>query len=90
MSFHLATPIKLLDAFDERISFLYFLAGGEHDGKVVLISSLTTPTYQETSVFLCWDLVGEDVDWGNSLSTIPYVDTEGALNKMGYTTKVST
>jgi hypothetical protein len=89
MSFHSATPIKLLDAFDERISFLYFLSGGVHDGRIVLISSLARQDYEETSVFLCNDLEGDDVDWGNSLSTIPYVDTEDALNRIGYTTKIS-
>lgn len=88
-SFHLATPIKLLDAHDERIAFLYSLSGGDFDGRVVLVSSLILPKYTETSVFLC-DFDGNDVDWGNSLSTIPYVDTEMALNKMGYTTKIPT
>ena len=88
-SFHLATPIKLLDAHDERIAFLYSLSGGDFDGRVVLISSLILPNHRETSIFLC-DFDGNDVDWGNSLSTIPYVDAEKALNQMGYSTKITT
>jgi len=83
-----ASPLKLLNAEENRISFLYLLDGGDFSGKVVLVSSVTTPNYEETSVFLCSDWEGEEADWGNALAKIYYVDTEDALNKIGYTTKV--
>jgi hypothetical protein len=84
-----AKPLKMLNADEKGISFLYLLTGGDYDNRVVLVSSVITPTYEETSVFLCEDWSGEDADWGNSLSTIYHVDTEDALNKIGYTTKVA-
>jgi hypothetical protein len=83
-----ASPIKLLDADENRIAFLYLLSGGQYDSRVVMVSSVTTPTYEETSVFLCNDWEGVEADWGNPLAKIYYVDTEDALNQMGYTTKV--
>jgi hypothetical protein len=86
--FHKASPLKLLDAEENRISFLYLLEGGDFDGKVVLVSSVSTPNYEETSVFICSDWEGSEADWGNALAKIYYVDTEDALNKIGYTTKV--
>jgi hypothetical protein len=86
--FHKASPLKLLNAEENRISFLYLLEGGDFDGKVVLVSSVSTPNYEETSVFICNDWEGSEADWGNALAKIYYVDTEDALNKIGYTTKV--
>jgi hypothetical protein len=62
--------------------------GGEYDSKVALVSSVITPNYEETSVFLSDDWSGEEADWGNPLAKIYYVDTEDALNKIGYTLKV--
>lgn len=85
---HKAQPLKMLNADEEKISFLYLLTGGDYNNRVVLVSSVITPRYEETSVFLCEDWTGENADWGNALSTIYHVDTEEALNKMGYTTKV--
>lgn len=86
--FHKASPLKLLDAEENRISFLYLLEGGDFDRRVVLVSSVITQNYEETSVFLCNDWEGEEADWGNALAKIYHVDTEDALNKIGYTTKV--
>lgn len=86
--FYKASPLKLLDAEENRISFLYLLEGGDFDRRVVLVSSVITQNYEETSVFLCNDWEGEEADWGNALAKIYHVDTEDALNKIGYTTKV--
>jgi hypothetical protein len=83
-----ASPLKLLDADENRIAFLYLLSGGNYDSRVVMVSSVVTPTYEETSVFLCSDWEGVEADWGNAISKIYYVDTEDALNQIGYTTKV--
>jgi hypothetical protein len=83
-----ASPLKLIDAEENRISFLYLLQGGQYDSRVVLVSSVIAPNYEETSVFLCNDWEGSEADWGNALAKIYYVDTEDALNKIGYTTKV--
>lgn len=86
--YHQATPLKLINAEENRISFLYLLQGGQYDSKVALVSSVITPNYEETAVFLCSDWDGEDVQWENVISKIYYVDTEDVLNKIGYTTKV--
>lgn len=86
--FHQATPVKLVNADEKRISFIYFLSGGDYDSKFVLVSSVITPNYQETAVFICTDSTGEDAEWGKTLAKIYHVDTEEVLNKMGYTTKV--
>ncbi len=84
---HAAVPLKLVNADTNRISFLYLLQGGDLDSRVVLVSSVTTPRYEETAVFFCDDWDGEEPDWDNVLAKIYYVDTEDALNKIGYTTK---
>jgi hypothetical protein len=86
--YHEATPLKLINAEENRISFLYLLQGGQYESRVVLVSSVTTPNYEETAVFFCLDWEGEDVQWENVLAKIYYVDTEDVLNKIGYTTKV--
>jgi hypothetical protein len=88
--FHQAIPVKLVNADEERISFIYFLSGGDYDSKFVLVSSVITPNYEETAVFICDDSTGEEAEWDNILAKINYVDTEEVLNKMGYTTKVPT
>ncbi len=88
--FHQAIPVKLVNADEERISFIYFLSGGDYDSKFVLVSSVITPNYEETAVFICDDSTGEEAEWDNILEKINYVDTEEVLNKMGYTTKVPT
>lgn len=84
---HRAKPVKLIYADESRISFLFLLQGGEYDSKVVLVSSVTTPNYEETCVFPCSDWEGEEAEWENVLAKIYYVDTEAVLNKIGYTTK---
>lgn len=86
--YHQAVPLKLLNAEENRISFLYLLQGGQYESRVVLVSSVITPNYEETAVFFCSDWAGEDVQWENVIAKIYYVDTEDVLNKIGYTTKV--
>lgn len=83
---HQATPLKLVEALDNRISFLYLLQGGEWDSQVVLVSSVTTPNYEETAIFPCADWDGENADWENVIVKIYHVDVEDALNQIGYTT----
>lgn len=84
---HQAKPLKLIHADERRVAFLFLLLGGEHDNKVVLVSSVITPNYEETCVFTCSDWEGEEPEWENVLAKIYYVDTEAVLNKIGYTTK---
>lgn len=83
--YHKATPLKLVNAEENRISFLYLLQGGKYDSRVVLVSSVITPNYQETCVFPCSDWAGEEPEWENVLAKIYYVDIEDALNQVGYT-----
>lgn len=86
LEMNFAVPLKLINAEENRISFLYLLQGGQYDSKVVLVSSVITPRYEETAVFMCEDWAGEEPDWENVLAKIYYVDTEAVLNKIGYTT----
>jgi hypothetical protein len=83
--FHQAHPVNLVNADDGNISFVYALLGGKYDGKLVLVSSIAKGNYEETAIFLCGDAKGEEVDW-NAIARVRLVDTEMALNTLGYTT----
>lgn len=83
MSLGQATPIKLIKADHETISATYFLSGGIYDGKVVLVSSIAKYNYDETAIFICNDMDGEDVEW-DALIKIYEADLGKALIGLGY------